>query len=87
MDDRLLPTYTALESVPIIQLTLEQAKDLQFGRAIKVSDGGEEPLPQVQLRLRWEGQEFLLALGELDAQGVVAPKRLLKVPELANVLA
>jgi len=86
MDERLLPTYTALESVPIIQLTLGQAKDLQFGRSIRVSDGGAGPLPQVQLRLRWEDQEFLLALGEMDAQGVVAPKRLLKVPELSQVL-
>ncbi len=34
MDDRLLPTYTALESTPIIQVTLEQAKDLLQGRAI-----------------------------------------------------
>lgn len=87
IDDRLLPTYTALESVPIIHVNLEQAKDLQFGRSIKVSDAGDKPLPQVQLRLRHDQQEYLLALAELDAQGVLAPKRLLKVPELESVLS
>lgn len=86
MDQRLLPTYTALESVPIIQISLDQAKDLQFGRSIQVSEAGETPLPQVQLRLRLNQQEYLLALAELDAKGVAAPKRLLKVPELEAIL-
>lgn len=87
MDNRLLPTYTALESVPIIQISLEQAKDLQFGRAIKALDAGDKPLPQVQLRLQFDQQEYLVGLGEMDAQGNIALKRLVKVPELADVLA
>lgn len=87
MDERLLPTYTALETVPIIHVTLEQAKDLQFGRAITAPDTGERPLPQVQLRLKQDQLDLLLGIGELDAQGVIAPKRLLKVPELDALLA
>jgi len=86
MDNRLLPTYTALQSVPIIQISLEQAKDLQFGRAIKPMNAGDKPLPQVQLRLQIDQQEYLIGLGELDAHGVVALKRLVKVPELEAVL-
>lgn len=87
MDSRLLPTYTALESVPIIQVTLEQAKDLQFGRAITALDTGDRPLPQVQLRLSQDQHDLLLGIGELDAKGVISPKRLLKVPELDALLA
>ena len=87
MDERLLPTYTAIESVPIIQVTLDQAKDLQFGRAITAPEAGERPLPQVQLRLQQDQQDLLLGIGELDANGVIAPKRLLKVPELEALLA
>jgi tRNA pseudouridine55 synthase len=87
MDERLFPTYTALESVPIIQVTLAQAKELQFGRAITAPDTGERPLPQVQLRLKQDQLDLLLGIGELDAQGVIAPKRLLKVPELDVLLA
>jgi len=86
MDNRLLPTYTALQSVPIIQISLEQAKDLQFGRAIKPMNAADKPLPQVQLRLQIDQQEYLIGLGELDAHGVVALKRLVKVPELEAVL-
>jgi len=86
MDNRLLPTYTALQSVPIIQISLEQAKDLQFGRAIKPMNAGDKPLPQVQLRLQIDQREYLIGLGELDAHGVVALKRLVKVPELEAVL-
>lgn len=87
MDNRLLPTYTALESVPIIQVSLDQARDLQFGRAIKALDAGDKPLPQVQLRLCHDQQEYLVGFGEMDAQGVVALKRLVKVPELAALLS
>lgn len=87
LDNRLLPTYTALESVPIIQITLDQAKDLQFGRAIKALDAGDKPLPQVQLRLSHGQQDYLLGIGEMDANGVIALKRLVKVPELTAVLS
>ena len=87
IDERLLPTYTALESVPIIHVTLDQAKDLQFGRAITASNAGGKPLAQVQLRLAHEPQDLLLGLGEMDASGNIAPKRLLKVPELEQLLS
>ncbi|GAA6134047.1 tRNA pseudouridine(55) synthase TruB [Oceaniserpentilla sp. 4NH20-0058] len=86
MDNRLLPTYTALESVPIIQVTVDQARDLQFGRTIKTLDAGDKPLPQVQLRLCHNQQEYLVGFGEMNASGVIALKRLVKVPELASVL-
>lgn len=82
LEDRLLPTYTALESVPIIQVTFEQARDLQFGRAIRVLDAGDKPQPQVQLRLCHDQQEHLVGIGEIDSQGVIALKRLVKVPQL-----
>lgn len=82
MDDRLLPTYTALQSVPIIQVTLDQARDLQFGRAIRALDAGDKPLPQVQLRLCHDQQDHLVGLGEMDADGQIALKRLVKVPQL-----
>ena len=82
LDDRLLPTYTAIESVPIIQVTLEQTRDLQFGRAIRVPDAGGKPLPQVQLRLCHDQQDHLVGIGEIDADGVIALKRLVKVPQL-----
>jgi tRNA pseudouridine55 synthase len=87
MDAQLLPTHTAIESIPIIEVTLEQAKDLQFGRAITIVNTGEKALPQVQLRLRKNQHDLLLGIGELDALGVIAPKRLLKVPELDEILA
>jgi tRNA pseudouridine55 synthase len=82
LEDRLLPTYTALESVPIIQVTLEQTRDLQFGRAIHALDAGDKPLPQVQLRLCHDQQDYLVGLGEMDANGLIALKRLVKVPQL-----
>lgn len=82
MDDRLLPTYTALESVPIIQVSLDQARDLQFGRSIRALDAGDKPLPQVQLRLSHDQQDYLVGLGEMDAKGHIALKRLVKVPQL-----
>jgi tRNA pseudouridine55 synthase len=82
LDNRLLPTYTALESVPIIQVTLDQTRDLQFGRVIRALDAGDKPLPQVQLRLCHDQQDHLVGLGEMDAQGQIALKRLVKVPQL-----
>jgi tRNA pseudouridine55 synthase len=87
MDAQLIPTHTAIESIPIVEVTLEQAKDLQFGRAITTVNTGGIPLPQVQLRLRKNQHDLLLGIGELNAQGVIAPKRLLKVPELDEILA
>ncbi len=87
MDNRLLPTYTALESMPIIQVTLAQAQDLLHGRAIQAAEAVDNPLQstglgpqaQVQLRLFHEGQDHLIGVGECQADGTVQPKRLLKV--------
>ena len=73
--------------MPIIHVTLDQAKELQFGRAITASNAGGKPLAQVQLRLAHEPQDLLLGLGEMDASGNIAPKRLLKVPELEQLLS
>ena len=86
IDERLLPTYTAIESVPIIQVTLDQARDLQFGRTITAPDTGDRPLPQVQLRLEYDQCSYLLGIAELDAKGVISLKRLVKVPELEDLL-
>jgi len=83
MDNRLLPTYTALESMPIIQVSLDQAQDLSHGRAITLSPEqlgtGLGPQAQVQLRVLLDQQEHLIGLGEIQADAVVQPKRLLKV--------
>jgi tRNA pseudouridine55 synthase len=87
MDAELIPTHTAIQSIPIVEVTIEQAKDLQFGRAITTVNTGGEALPQVQLRLRKNQYDLLLGIGELNEQGVIAPKRLLKVPELNDILA
>ena len=95
MDNRLLPTYTALESTPIIQVSLVQAKDLAQGRAITLDaeqqasemidpktghqSTGLGPQAQVQLRVLLDQQEHLIGLGELQAGAVVQPTRMLKV--------
>lgn len=93
MDSRLLPTYTALESTPIIRVSLIQAQDLAHGRAITLNPDqhlaidpktgrqstGLGPEAQVQLRVLLDQQEHLIGLGELQADAVVQPKRLLKV--------
>lgn len=100
MDNRLLPTYTALESMPIIQISLEQAQDLMFGRAIHADEAvgnsvlqgvqgtaqstGLGPEAQVQLRLLHEGRDHLIGVGEVQADNRVQPKRLLKVEGISS---
>lgn len=90
LDQLLMPTQTALPDVPLVELTLKQAHDLQFGRAIGLNSqqfkAGEPAIAQVQLRLRYAQRDLLLGIGELSAQGVIAPKRLLKVPQLDELL-
>jgi len=87
LDSELLPIHTALPDVPMVTISLKQAYDLQFGRAITVSDAGGQPMAQVQLRLLHEQWDLLLGVGELNADGVILPKRLLNIPELAQILA
>ena len=99
LDDRLLASYTALPGVPIIYVNLAQADDLTYGRPITLSpkdlmvnglnEAGEQPLAQVQLRVRNFPQDakfdFLLGLAELKAGGLIKPNRLLQIngmPEL-----
>ncbi len=93
LDDRLLASYTALPGVPIVYVNLDQADDLTYGRPITLSpkdlganglnEAGEQPLAQVQLRVRNFPQDakfdFLLGLAELKAGGLIKPNRLLQI--------
>lgn len=93
LDDQLLASYTALPGVPIVYVNLAQADDLTYGRPITLSpkdlmdnglnEAGEQPLAQVQLRVRNFPQDakfdFLLGLAELKAGGLIKPNRLLQI--------
>ncbi len=93
VDDRLFASYTALPGVPIIYVDMQQADDLTYGRPITLSpqnmaanglnEAGDQPLAQVQLRVRNFPQnakyDYLLGLAELKAGGLIKPNRLLQV--------
>lgn len=85
LDERLLPSYTALESVPILYISEDQAKELLFGRRIIVNKGGELPLAQVQLRVANTPEDILIGIAEHSIAGEVLPQRLLKVAGLSPV--
>jgi tRNA pseudouridine55 synthase len=99
LDDRLLASYTALPGVPVIYVTMSQADDITYGRAITLSDedlannglleASGLALAQVQLRVRdfpkGAKYDFLLGLAELKAGGVVKPNRLLQVNGLPTL--
>ncbi len=97
LDDRLLPSYTALPEVPILYVNLDQANDLSYGRPVTLeaehlahnglNEAGDQPLAQVQLRVRNYPQnakyDFLLGLAELKLGGLLKPHRLLQVNGLS----
>lgn len=85
LDERLLPSYTALESVPILYISEEQAKELLFGRRIIADKGGELPLAQVQLRVANTPEDILIGIAEQTIAGEVIPQRLLKVAGLSPI--
>jgi tRNA pseudouridine55 synthase len=93
LDNLLLASYTALPGMPILYVDMEQANDLTYGRPITLSpqnlsdnglnEAGEQPLAQVQLRVRDfppnAKYDYLLGLAELKTGGLVKPHRLLQV--------
>ena len=99
LDDQLLASYTALPGMPILYVDMEQANDLTYGRPITLSpqnlsdnglnETGEQPLAQVQLRVRNfppnAKYDYLLGLAELKTGGLVKPHRLLQVNGMPDV--
>ncbi|MCP5324909.1 MAG: tRNA pseudouridine(55) synthase TruB [Oceanospirillaceae bacterium] len=74
LDAKLLPMFTALGHIPVVELNEAQAATIRHGQAVTVAQQMEKG--QVQLRLRQNGQEILLGLGEYESGGLVSPKRL-----------
>ena len=72
-DARLLPVDSAIESLPKVALSADAAFYLMQGQAVWQSG----KIPQGDLRLYNENNQFL-GLGNLQEDGKIAPKRLLR---------
>ena len=72
---RLLPTDAALNDVPRLDLSLPQTQELLRGRSMPVA--AREPS---RVRLYGPDSRFL-GMGEVQADGILAPRRLIAVPD------
>lgn len=73
MDQVLLPPWTALESAPELALSSEQAERISHGQRIRLTE--VESAPEVLLFT--EDKSRFLGIAEIDAEGVLRPKRLI----------
>lgn len=73
LDQVLLPPWTALEGAPELELSPEEAERIGHGQRIRLSD--VESAPEVLLFA--ENKSRFLGIAEIDAEGVLRPKRLI----------
>lgn len=72
LDQVLLPPWTAVQSLPAIELSEEQTRRLQCGQGCdqRFAERG-------QVRIFTAGTEHFVGVGEVDENGVMKPKRLM----------
>ncbi|MGX2974717.1 tRNA pseudouridine(55) synthase TruB [Ursidibacter arcticus] len=75
MDNYLLPMDSAVDCLPILNLTAEQTKAVRYGQRVKF-----ENIQQVygQVRLYSEQQQFL-GVAEIDLNDVIRPSRMVNI--------
>jgi len=70
---KLIPADLLLDKFPGVYLNAEQTIELQYGRAVKLDNKSHTEAPWVRI---YGPQNVFLGLGALDAEGLLAPKRL-----------
>ncbi|MGL4860308.1 MAG: tRNA pseudouridine(55) synthase TruB [Enterobacteriaceae bacterium] len=76
LDPLLLPTDTALQSLPEVNLLPVVASYLKQGQAVQVSGAPREGM----VRLSEGESRHFIGVGVIDEQGNVAPRRLVSIP-------
>lgn len=73
LDQVLLPPWTALENAPELALTSEQTERISYGQRIRLTEFSSAP----EVLLFTEDKSRFLGIAEIDAEGVLRPKRLI----------